>query len=85
MQMGENLIIQSLILIGGTNIAKFDPDWRLCSHVGKIDWNLLAMWALLIGDTCMARLSMECEMQGNAVARLSVGVRQNYSCMHCKC
>ncbi len=35
----------------------------------------VAMWALLIGDTCMARLSKESEMQGNAIARVAIEVR----------
>lgn len=32
----------------------------------------VAKWATLTEDTCMARLTMKCEMQGNAVARVTV-------------
>jgi len=36
MHLGKNLIMQSLILIGATDIAKFHPGWRIRGHVGNI-------------------------------------------------
>ncbi len=35
----------------------------------------VAMWATLIEDTSMAKLTIQCEMQGNAIARVAVDVR----------
>ena len=75
MHMGKNPLMQSLILIQGLILQSFILIGGYVAMWATLIGGYVAMWATLIEDTSMAKLTVQCEMQGNAIARVAVDVR----------